>query len=539
MANRDRKRELGADLFEVNPETKEAQCNICKTINKSRRNFSYKRHYLNFHRKEAIELGLINEEDAIGPEPKVKKTKVRMDQATYEKSVVDLVSVHGLSLRTLNSPAMRCLMNPYEEALNIPAINSVSVKPMLSDIAGEVKSKIIREVTGKFICLKLDIATRLDRDMLGINIQFMKRKKQVVRTLGIIQLKQRHTAKVIKEEVMRVLQNYGIDLESIYSITTDNGSNMLLTSELIELDLDELLEELHEESCSESGDEDGDEKPQRVDDEDFDRTDELRNIFSAVRCAAHTAQLAVLDTLKETNMRKHISAIKAFVKNLRKMPYKNLLKSDNINKPVLSCDTRWNSAYAMAKSLQDNKQYIANMTKNDKVCHLSESEWDFIEAFVHGFKPMAVLTYALQAEQLTLSDFYILWFRCKLALKKQNDTMSLKLLQNMEKREPSLLNNKAVLAAAYVDQRINYKQSPIFDDDQRAAALEKLRNSPDPLIDTRRLFIYACECLPSASVEYGSPDANMAPGECVLGGAGYDSRSGVGLLKISTFGQKF
>lgn len=170
-------------------------------------------------------------------------------------------------------------------------------------------------------------------------------------------------------------------------------------------------------------------------------------------------------------MRKHISAIKAFVKNLRKMPYKNLLKSDNINKPVLSCDTRWNSAYAMAKSLQDNKQYIANMTKNDKVCHLSESEWDFIEAFVHGFKPMAVLTNALQAEQLTLSDFYILWFRCKLALKKQNDTMSLKLLQNMEKREPSLLNNKAVLAAAYVDQRINYKQSPIFDDDQRAAAL--------------------------------------------------------------------
>lgn len=80
--------------------------------------------------------------------------------------------------------------------------------------------------------------------MLGINIQFTKRKKQVVRTLGIIQLKQRHTAKVIKEEVMRVLQNYGIDLESIYSITTDNGSNMLLTSELIEVDLDELLEEL-------------------------------------------------------------------------------------------------------------------------------------------------------------------------------------------------------------------------------------------------------------------------------------------------------
>lgn len=94
------------------------------------------------------------------------------------------------------------------------------------------------------VSLKLYIATRLDRDVLGINLQFVKKKKQMIRTIGMIELKKRHTAQIIKEEVFRVLRSFGISVDRIYTITTDNGSNMLATSNLIEIDLKQFLDEL-------------------------------------------------------------------------------------------------------------------------------------------------------------------------------------------------------------------------------------------------------------------------------------------------------
>lgn len=243
MSQRGRKRKLGTDLFEVNLEQKTASCLKCGLAVKSLKNFVFKRHYLNMHPEAASEMGLTDEEAPYLPK-KVRKVSVRMNRDLYTKSLVQLVTAYGMPLRTLDSPPMRALLDPYEESFDMPSVNSRTIKPILRDKAAAIRSIIQKEVKGKMISLKLDIATRLDRDVLGINIQFMKKKTQTIRTIGMIELKKRHTAQAIKDDVMRVLRSFGISVDKIYTITTDNGSNMLATSKLIKIDLREFLEEL-------------------------------------------------------------------------------------------------------------------------------------------------------------------------------------------------------------------------------------------------------------------------------------------------------
>ena len=84
---------------------------------------------------------------------------------------------------------------------------------------------------------------------------------------------------------------------------------------------------------------------------------------------------------------------------------------------------------------------------------------------------MSELTVALQSSQLTFGDFYLLWIRCKLLLEKKDNPLSKQLLMNMKNREPALIDNKAFLAAIFLDQRINYRNSPLISDEQRQCAL--------------------------------------------------------------------
>lgn len=43
------------------------------------------------------------------------------------------------------------------------------------------------------VSIKVDAVTRLDRSFLGINMQYIKNSKIVLRTLGLAELKEKHT----------------------------------------------------------------------------------------------------------------------------------------------------------------------------------------------------------------------------------------------------------------------------------------------------------------------------------------------------------
>lgn len=89
-----------------------------------------------------------------------------------------------------------------------------------------------------------------------------------------------------------MLTNYDINKKQIYSVTTDNGRNLIKAIELLS------QQEVEIESEGEDVDDDGDQNQN----EDF-----VENIISSIRfenvisikCAAHTLQLSVKDFLRD------------------------------------------------------------------------------------------------------------------------------------------------------------------------------------------------------------------------------------------------
>ena len=81
----------------------------------------------------------------------------------------------------------------------------------------------------------MDIADRMGKSVLGINVQYLKQSEIVVRTLGMVQINCKHTGQNLKEMIIVVLNRCGLDINNVYSCTTDNSANMLKALELFSL----------------------------------------------------------------------------------------------------------------------------------------------------------------------------------------------------------------------------------------------------------------------------------------------------------------
>jgi len=70
------------------------------------------------------------------------------------------------------------------------------------------------------LSLKIDVATRMDKAILGINLQIIhtnvNKSEIVVKTLGMIQLTYSHTGVYIGDKILEILDDYGITLDQIF-----------------------------------------------------------------------------------------------------------------------------------------------------------------------------------------------------------------------------------------------------------------------------------------------------------------------------------
>lgn len=99
--------------------------------------------------------------------------------------------------------------------------------------AYKIREKLRKELKGKLLALKVDAATRHNRSILGINVQFVANGKIQIRTLAMIELTESHTAENLLDTILDVLRSYGLTIYNIYSLTTDNAKNVVKISKLI------------------------------------------------------------------------------------------------------------------------------------------------------------------------------------------------------------------------------------------------------------------------------------------------------------------
>lgn len=166
------------------------------------------------------------------------------------KNCLDLVTVHSRPFSIIEDKAFRNIIKlvPNLTETDQNSINVKKIKAYLEENAHKVRTSIYKEVKNKLIALKIDVASVKSRRFLGVNIQYISDDKIVLRNLSVLKLHDRNTAEFLKETITVILSRFGIELEQLYSITSDNGAKMLSMSR----QMDEALHETYNTSRSRS-----------------------------------------------------------------------------------------------------------------------------------------------------------------------------------------------------------------------------------------------------------------------------------------------
>ncbi|XP_036321031.1 uncharacterized protein LOC118735414 [Rhagoletis pomonella] len=86
----------------------------------------------------------------------------------------------------------------------------------------------------RIISIKIDSAQRLFRNVVCLNAQYLLNGEITIKTLAVNNFREKHTARNLKELILKSLERYDITISQVYSITSDNGSNMVSCGNLLQ-----------------------------------------------------------------------------------------------------------------------------------------------------------------------------------------------------------------------------------------------------------------------------------------------------------------
>lgn len=198
-----------------------------------------------------------------------------------------------------------------------------------------------------------------------------------------------HTGMFIARLITEKLREYDISLDQIYSLTTDNGSNMLKVVSILaesakdgslrnnseqeednDIDLDLLADQMelfqigksieaqsqtfhldHEDQLTnDNGDEVLHECNFNVASQIFLCDNKHIKYLMGINCGAHTLQLEVIKSINQWECKYQLlSKCRIIMTKLRTPNILNIMATRSLNFLILDCLTRWNSIYDMVR----------------------------------------------------------------------------------------------------------------------------------------------------------------------------------------------
>ncbi|XP_058979032.1 uncharacterized protein LOC131802660 [Musca domestica] len=437
------------DMFNTN-ESNEVVCNLqsCKNKILSVHSGNIERHlkrshpeqYANYiEQKRAMKLQNCVNEVLLGR---------NVNPRNIELAIVELFTKNGRPLHMAEDRAFKIFMEPVLSLLGI-TVNEHKIMKRIIAFSTNIKTEISNDLKGTLFSLKIDVANRWDLSMLGINVQYIKNGKIIVKTLAIKELKSSHTGENIKSIILEVLKEYGVDVRNIFTITTDNGSNMLKTVKVLSSEFQMLMEEESQDS-----EEEVDCEISIYEIESIDFNISSHHITNNC-CGAHTLQLCVNDVLKQPTIKEKTENLRLVVKKLRSKTYMSIFKNGLHKKPIIDCITRWNSTYNMIERLLEIREVVTTLSKDNSKLFISSADWSFASEFVGIFKPIYTATMKLQTEQLCYSELYIVIMDITFQIDAlPNTEMKVILKESLKTRMDKLFDNELFNASMYLDPRM-------------------------------------------------------------------------------------
>lgn len=337
------------------------------------------RHLKNQHKN------IVNSIDSLKKEPtqdNLIEVKFKASPIMVWNAIMQIIVFGAIPFTILKSKGFRYLLNPFTAAFRSAglkySVNRTNTQSKIEEKTEQVKQIIKKEVDGKMICLLLDIASRYNRSIFGINIAYFYNGKVRVRTIGMHSLKISQTARNLYDIVKSRLNEFGITIEQIFAVTTDNGKNLIKLSKLIKSELsqsDQFDSDAEDEEEYDDYD-DGEDENQATHNNDSDEQinehlfdpeifneeyfrDLLLNVrkefncsydglFNGITCAAHGLHLVVIKSLNLcADMDPLILKCRTLVKKLRTPSLRGALHENGKRSALLDVKTRWSSIYNM------------------------------------------------------------------------------------------------------------------------------------------------------------------------------------------------
>lgn len=377
--------------------------------------------------------------------------------------ILEMVTVNDRPLSIINDSGFMKLMNPLIEAINRRCIhgdnliiNSQNLNTQISVEAAKIRTQIKEDVMNRLISLKLDCVTGYNCSILGVHIQYVKDCKIIIRTLGILPLKKTYTGESLADEIINLIKLYQINVEQIYSITSDNGNTMDVPN--VKVDENESL-------CQEI------ESSKNVliplDDGNVEDLREIKNLledtvvnlstyagFDVVNviCPAHLLNLFVNDFLK--SQYKYIALLRDTANELRKPEVEKLLKQKNLAIPPWENAKIWLTTFNMLDAIVKNKtEYLAVLIDNTTM-QLTKTQMERLREMRDALVPIVRASKKFQAENLTLTDFYLEWLKFEMEISRMKTYSADSLLINIQNRSKTFLENLSIKTAIYLDPRL-------------------------------------------------------------------------------------
>lgn len=371
---------------------------------------------------------------------------IDMSAENVQECAIEATTVNGLPLSVFEKSGIAKLVSPILCKLGI-SLNQKTVRSLILQACDRKVENIKNEFCDRLVCVKTDLCTRRGRHFLGINFQSVIKGNLRVVTAAVEEMTSRATAAEIRRTLVDCLKKLGICEQQIYTLTTDNGSNVVKAGKLMQ-------EETHDDETSDT---EVDSPSHNI----HELNEELRSVTIAaksvtpMRCAVHTLQLCIHDVMNTNEyIKKLLLKVRKIVKKTHTQNIRLMFRQSGAALPKLDCETRWGSTYNMLQSVLGCKLFLQQLGLANDSLLLEEEEWACIDDLLITLKPLHATTVAIQLRELTAGEFLCEWLKCKVKLSKAgNGTTSAAFFQAMEDREANILNNSAFLSAVYMDPR--------------------------------------------------------------------------------------